>query len=29
MTLNDNERPFPLRDFPREMESSSNDVRFE
>lgn len=29
MTLNDNERPFPLRDFPREMESASNEVRFE
>jgi hypothetical protein len=29
MTLNENERPFPLRDFPREMESASNDVRFE
>lgn len=29
MTLNDNERPFPLRDFPTEMESTSHDVRFE
>lgn len=29
MTLNDNERPFPLHDFPREMESASHDVRFE
>ncbi|GLI35121.1 DUF4389 domain-containing protein [Desulforhabdus amnigena] len=28
MTLNDNERPFPLNDFPQEMEKPGEDVRF-